>query len=418
MKLLFLVLDGAPDGFKGESCLEKAIKPNLDGLASESLCGLMYTVGSGYAPESDVAVMSILGYNPHSHYTGRGPIEAVGAGLEFRDGWLALRANFATVDESFKIIDRRAGRDIRPEEAKELASLIDGMRIDECEVRIKATIGHRAVVVFRCEEKLCGEISNTDPAYERVGRISTSRKEYIPFVAICKPLLDDERAKLSAKLVNEFTRRCYEILDSSEVNERRRAEGRLAANILLMRDAGSELPKVEPINKKFRRSFGFIAEMPVEKGIARVLDMSAWEVPSPTGNLEEDLPSRAEATLALMETVDVAYVHLKGPDIYGHDGDLEGKIKSIELIDSLYVGPVMEKLEGSAVLVTSDHSTPWYLRSHSDDPVPTILRIPGMRGDLSTKFSEKSCKNGSLGIIDHGWMLLPMVFKKLEMKEG
>lgn len=408
------MLDGAPDGFTERSSLRITRKPNIDEITRRSSCGLMYTVGKGYAPESDSAVISILGYDPDKYYTGRGPIEAVGSGISLNGFFLALRANFATVDpKSMRIIDRRAGRDLSSEEARELASALDGMEIDGFRITVRASVGHRAVVVIESDVQLSDEISNTDPAYDKVGHISVAKKDFSPYVAECRPLSGEEGAKLSAKIVNLFTRRAVEILDKHEVNLKRRKEGRLPANALLMRDAGNKLPKFEEINKKFGRSFGAIAEMPVEIGICKLIGMREKKVPPPTGDLEKDLPSRLSATLELLKEVDVSYVHLKGPDVYGHDGDLAGKVRSIELIDSIFVDGIMEEIEEIAVLITSDHATPWTLKAHSDDPVPVALRIPGENGDGINCFCEKDCLRGSLGIIDHGWMLLPMIMRRI-----
>ncbi|MGC8933013.1 MAG: alkaline phosphatase family protein [Candidatus Methanodesulfokora sp.] len=414
MKLLYLVLDGASDGLIERSSLRIARKPNIDEITKRSACGLMYTVGKGYAPESDSAVISILGYDPERYYTGRGPIEAVGSGISLKGFFLALRANFATVDpKTMRIIDRRAGRDLSSEEARELASALDGMEIDGFKITVKASVGHRAVVVIESDVQLSDEISNTDPAYDKVGHISVAKKDFSPYVAECKPLSDKEDARISAKIVNLFTRRAVEILDKHEVNVKRKKEGKLPANALLMRDAGNKLPEFEQIKSKFGRSFGAIAEMPVEIGICKLMGMKEKKVPPPTGDLERDLPSRLSATLELLKEVDVSYVHLKGPDVYGHDGDLAGKVRSIELIDSIFVEGIIREIEEIAVLITSDHATPWTLKAHSDDPVPVALRIPGEKGDGINCFCEKECSRGSLGIIDHGWMLLPMIMRRM-----
>ncbi|RLE70693.1 MAG: phosphonopyruvate decarboxylase, partial [Thermoprotei archaeon] len=144
--------------------------------------------------------------------------------------------------------------------------------------------------------------------------------------------------------------------------------------------------------------------------------MAVAEVPPPTQNKEKDYRQRLETTLELMEKYDVVYVHLKGPDEPGHDGNLEGKVKAIELIDRYYVSSLLDKidLDETALLVTSDHSTPWTLKAHSDDPVPVIFYRPGIKSDGIKRFSEKACANGSLGIIEHGWQLLPRVIEELK----
>ncbi len=419
MKLLYLVLDGAPDSVKDEkTCLEVASKPGLDRIAEMGVCGVMYPVGEGIAPESDSAVFSILGYDPHKFYTGRGPIEALGAGLEIKEGYeVAFRANFATVEgTSRKLIDRRVGRDLPTEDAHELAKALDGMELGIYEgyARVVATVGHRAVVIIGSRKyKLSDNVSNTDPAYARMGKISVARKDFKMVIEECRPLDDTEEARRTAELANVFTEKAIRVLNNHPINARREREGRLKANAMLLRDAGGSLPRVEPISKRFGRSFGAIAEMPVELGIARLLKMKVDQVPPPTPDKRHDYRIRLEATLDLLKRVDVAYVHLKGPDEPGHDGDFERKVKSIEAIDEYYVRPLLDRLdlENTAILVTSDHATPVSLKAHSGDPVPVLLYVPGMEGDNVKVYTEKACLKGSLGVIERGWQLLPRVFE-------
>ncbi|RLF01247.1 MAG: phosphonopyruvate decarboxylase [Thermoprotei archaeon] len=423
MKLIYLVLDGASDGLIEKTALKAAYKPGLDSIAPKSLCGLMYTIGKGIAPESDSAVLSILGYDPHKYYTGRGPLEALGAGMRIREGYeVAFRANFATVDpQTMRIIDRRCGRDLRSEEAKELAEALDGMDLGTYDgyVRVKATIGHRAVVIIGSRSlNLSGNVSNTDPAYVKKGLISVAAKSYEMKVSKCEPLDDTPEASRTARLTNIFTRKAIQILDEHPLNLRREREGRLKANAVLLRDSGDRLPRVEPIGTKFNRSFSAIVEMPVEKGIARLLEMRVAEAPPPTGVRAKDYAIRLEATLRLLKENDVVYVHLKGPDEPGHDGDFQGKVKALEDIDKYLVIPLLGRidLDSTAILVTSDHSTPWTLRTHSDAPVPVLLYVPGVKGDGFNKFCEENCAKGSLGLIEHGWLLLPKVFEVMKEK--
>ena len=152
IKLLYIVLDGAADGLNApKRTLEEANKPNIDSLARNALCGALYTIGKGIAPESDMAVMSLLGYNPFKYYTGRGVIEAIGSDMDFKDGWVAFRANFATIDvKTKKLIDRRVKRSLTSKEAKELASALDNMKLNDGGLaQFKATIGHRGVLILK-----------------------------------------------------------------------------------------------------------------------------------------------------------------------------------------------------------------------------------------------------------------------------
>ncbi len=418
VRLLYLVLDGAADRpVNGkETPLAAADKPGLDTLARNALCGIMWTIGKGIAPESDAAVMSLLGYDPEKYYTGRGPLEALGAGLSFREGKeVAFRANFATIDEkTLEIIDRRVGRSLTSSEAKELAKALDGIKLlEDGYARVRATVGHRAVVVIGSHShRLSAMVSNTDPAYERKGLVSVAVPNPSRKIRKCRPLEDSMEARITCRLVDEFTIKSIEILSRHPVNTRREKEGKLKANVVLLRDAGDKLPKLEPIASRYGfSSAAAIVEMPVERGIALAAGMKIYEVPPPTGNLENDLPLRLEETLKALNENDLVYVHLKGPDEPGHDGDFERKKKSIELIDKYFVTPLIESVDLSnvAILVTSDHATPWSAKTHTDDPVPFMLSHPSISSGPS-RFSEKSCAShtGSI-VIEHGWKLLETI---------
>ena len=421
MKLLYLVLDGMADSLKDPvTTLEKAYKPGLDFIAEKGVCGLMYVIGEGVAPESDAAVISLLGYDPHKVYTGRGPLEALGAGLSFREGYeVAFRANFATVEpETLRLIDRRVKRSLSSEEAKELAKAVDNMDLGKYGgyARVKATVGHRAVVIIGSREhKLSPMVENSDPAYYRKGLISVATKSYKPYIKEITPLEDTEKARVTAELANIFTRKAIEILDKHPINEERRRKGMLPANAILLRDAGGELPKATPLPEKYSAKFALVAEMPVELGIGRAFGAHVREVPPPTGNPEEDYRLRLKVTLELLKEYDIVYVHLKGPDEPGHDGNMELKKRRIEEIDKYFVQPFLkEKPDNVAILVTADHATPPSAKTHTDDPVPLALYSPNITPDTVSKLTEKECSKGKLGVFKHGWEMLPTILKMIK----
>lgn len=426
MKIVYIVLDGAGDGFQTEKkSLSLAHKPAIDNLARTSVCGLVYTVGRGIAPESDVAVLSLLGYDPDKYYTGRGPLEALGAGIRFNKGQLALRANYATIDPATKrIIDRRAGRSVTTEEARLLAEAIDGMELDGGRARalFRATIGHRGVLVIKHDEiTLSADISNTDPAYERVGRISHARTSYEPYVQEARPLADTVNARKAAELVNEFTWKAVEILDKHPVNEDRRRRGLMPANAVLLRDAGDRLPEAEPFPKKYGLNMASIVEMVVERGIALALGLANIELGVDPQTVDKPVLLRREAELALqgLREYDGVYVHLKGPDEPGHDGDLEAKIKAIEEIDKYFMQPLIDEanMEELLFIITSDHPTPWHMKSHSGEPVPLMISHPRLNTGRDS-YSEDSCKDGELGVLEKGYLIIPTALHYLEKLQG
>lgn len=423
LKLIYLVLDGAAgDPSLGTTAYLSASKPNLDYLARNGRCGLVYTIGQGIPPESDAAVLSLLSYDPEIDYPGRGPIEALGVGLSLEEGKeVAFRGNFATVDPILKVIlDRRAGRVFTPYEAKELARAIDGMKLREGYVRVKESVGHRVVVVIGSEKhKLGDQVGNTDPGYLRKGKISVSASKFDNRVSPCIPMTSREEDKITCELVNEFTERAIGVLDRHPINLMRKSQGLPPANAILLRDGGGRNPNLKALSSKFTGlSFTALVEMPVEIGIARAARMNVEVLPPPgSSRRDEEYRLRAEKTINAIERSDVVYVHLKGPDEPGHDGNLKLKAKIIEEIDKFFIKELLERISWSntAVLVTSDHATPCQLKSHSDAPVPFLLYHLDIKPDRLKSFDEVECRKGSFGVIEKGSQLLPMILKELQM---
>ena len=323
--MIYVLLDGVGDlphpDLKNTTPLDYANTPNLDKMTRNGVMGEVISVGKGIAPESDIAVFNMLGYKfQHSEYAGRGVIEAIGTGIDFKDGDLALRGNFATLDDSGIIVDRRAGRKIEKEDALEVSKEIEKkIKFSEpgATVVVVPTIGHRVVVRIRCEGKqLSSEISNTDPAYSRVDGMGIAKAvgDYLK-IERCLPLNQLPNSELTAKLVNEFTEQSLIILRNSETNKRRKSQGKKLLNSILLRDAGNHYPKVVPINDLYSMKFSCIVDMPVEIGISEVLKMRTFSA----GGLT-DYEEKARIAAKAMETENAIYVHLKGPDEFGHDG--------------------------------------------------------------------------------------------------
>lgn len=415
--ILYVLLDGLGDlpvsSFGGLTPLEAAEKPNMDALAKKGISGSVYTVGKGIAPESDVAVISMLGYDPLTTYTGRGPIEVFGSGMVMDNGDLAVRCNFATVDENMNIIDRRVGRSLSSEEARILAAFINenvSLKSHAATFEFKSTIGHRAVLLIKSEEgPLSGNITNTDPAYKKVGGLGLAHANFENKLMACEPLDNSEEARRSADLLEEFTKKSHAALKSHPINLARSKEGKPPANVILSRDAGSKLPNFQPVKEKYGREFASMVEMPVERGIALLCGMDLVELPAPTGDYALDYRKRAELANELVEIYGGVYVHIKGPDEPAHDGDCEGKKRAIELIDKHFFGNLKLDLSRTVLVVTSDHSTPCTLRAHSEDPVPLIVSGAGIASDGTEGFGERFCAKGSLGTLI-GQEVLPRVF--------
>ena len=404
--MIYVLLDGVGDlphpDLGGKTPLEAANTPTLDKIAKNGVIGEVISVGKGIAPESDIAVFNMLGYKfHHSDYAGRGVIEAIGVGIDFKDGDLALRGNFSTLNEERVIIDRRAGRQIEKEDANGIAKEIEKkikFSYPNSSVVVAPTIGHRVTVRIRTNGmKLSSEITNTDPAYARVAGMGVA-KAVGDFMKIekCLPLDKEENSKITADLVNEFTEQSLKIMKESEINQKRVDKNKKELSCILLRDAGNKYPKVIPINEKYSMKFSCIVDMPVELGISDVLKMQAFEA----GGLT-DYEEKARVAAKAMETQNAIYVHLKGPDEFGHDGDAIGKMKNIEEIDNRFFKTLLENIDSDkvAIVISADHSTPCINKGHSDDPVPVVVSGNFIKNDGTTRMTEEQAKKGSIGLL-------------------
>jgi 2,3-bisphosphoglycerate-independent phosphoglycerate mutase len=417
-KLLYVCLDGLGDDpnpdLDGRTPLEAADTPHLDALAERGRTGTVITVGEGIAPESDIAVFAILGYDPREEHPGRGVVEAVGTGMEFHDGDLAFRINFATADWP-EILDRRVGRDLSSEESRELAAEVnEKLHLPGATFELKATVEHRGVLVMHSEDgPLSSNVTNTDPAYAKEGHLGVALEHFENEVVHCDPLDDSEEAKRAAVLTNAFVEESHWIMDTSTVNEVRRIEGKLPGNLILTRDGGDKLPALQPIEERFGMEWGCFVEMPVERGIALMLGMSPVDVPRLTH--DERYAEWAQLASAALADYQALYIHLKGPDVPAHDGRAEDKKKIIETIDLAFFGEVLPRLDmrNTVIAVTADHSTSCVRSAHTADPVPLLVSGAGVQADGSRSFGEREAETGSIGLLA-GVQIVPTLVKVME----
>lgn len=424
MKLIYVAIDGMGDlpikALGNKTPLEAAETPNMDVLAKNGKTGLMYSVKKGVAPESDAAVISLLGYDPFKYSTGRGVIEAVGAGLKMEDGDLALRCNFATLGQGKTIIDRRVARSLTTEQASELSKAAnEEVKLESypATFEFRNTQGHRAVLLIKSKGKpLSSNVTNSDPAYTTVNGIGVAQTNVEMVLKICEPTDNTEEAKISAALLNEFVDKTHKVWDNHPVNVKRAAEGKLKANVVLTRDAGHLLPKFFNINKRYHVDFAALVDMHAERGIAQLAGMDSMLLPQPSGSLKKDCEARVKALLDILPEHDCFYIHLKGPDEPGHDGNCTLKTQIISAIDKYFFGPLIKQisLEENLICITADHATPCSLKVHSDTPVPVLISGDEVDDGKTCKFSEKECAMGSLGVLDRGWELLPKLMELLK----
>ncbi len=403
-KALMIILDGCGDrkipSLAGRTPLEVARTPNLDSLAEKGMCGLMYVIAPGIPPGSDTAHLALFGYDPYETYTGRGAFEALGANIELSPHDVAFRANFATVDENWKIIDRRAGRTLTDEEGRELAEAVNSelKKVFGDKVFLVHTVEHRGVLVIR-GPGVSRHVSNTDP-HEIGVRVEK-----------CVPLDDSPEAKRTAEIVNKFTEISYKVLKDHPVNKRRVKEGKLPANIVLVRGAGT-LPRIEPIGKVYGLKAACIAGVALIKGVAKAVGMDVYTAPGLRGTAQDTYDAAFDLARELLfeKGYDLVVLHVKGTDAASHDFNPELKIKVIEEVDKA-LGKFLEKVDLSQlyIVVTADHATPCMIGDHRGDPVPLLFYGPDIVPDSAKRFCERECaEKGALKGL-RGRDLIPMI---------
>jgi 2,3-bisphosphoglycerate-independent phosphoglycerate mutase len=417
--ILYVCLDGLGDDpnpvLDGRTPLEAADTPNLDALAGRGRTGTVVTVGPNIAPESDIGVFGILGYDPTEEHPGRGVLEAIGIGMHFDDGDLAYRVNFATAEGS-EIVDRRVDRDLSSDEAHALAAEVnEGLRLPGATFELAATVEHRGALVIRSTEgPLSANVTNTDPAYRREGHLGVALESFEPVVARARPLDDSPQAARAAELTNAFVEGAARILDASPVNVERRSRGSLPGNLILTRDAGDRRPRLQPISDRFGWGWGCFVEMPVERGIALALGMDAVDAPRLDARgfgaaAEDAYAVWADLAADALGAYQALYVHIKGPDVPAHDGRAEDKRDVIAAIDRAFFGEVLPRLQDRTVVgVLADHATSCVRKAHTADAVPMLLAGGPFTPDGSTSYGERACADGSLGEL-RGVEVLPTI---------
>jgi 2,3-bisphosphoglycerate-independent phosphoglycerate mutase len=409
MKGVLVVIGGLGDRrckqFGGRTPLEVAEKVNLDYMAKKGKLGLLYPVNKETAPESDTAVVCILGNEPF--LSSSGVFEAIGAGIKLERGDLALRTNFGTLKakkselEKGKIIDRRAGRTLTTKEAEVLGQEINKIYLPR-KFLFKPTIQHRGVLVMR--GGFSDNITNTDPAYHIKGKFVEHHNFRFSF-----PLDDDENSQYTSNIINELIEQSFNKLEEHPINKEREAKGLLPANILLTRDAGIKIPELKKM-----KGWMAIQYMPLEIGICKVAGMEVFSFPYPEmkdfdvyENIHNALDKAIKFSINTLKKnhkqFHYAYIHFKETDIPGLDNKPHEKKTMIEKIDKKFFSFLRKFAEKNdiKVAVTSDHSTPCSVKSISSDPVP-ILLFGGKGQDKTEKdecvvFNEIEARKGSLG---------------------
>ena len=362
-KIVLLVIDGLgglPDPRTGKTELETAKKPNLDQLATRGICGLIDPVSPGITPGSTPAHLALFGYDPVSCNIGRGVVEAMGIDFSLEPKDIAARGNFCTVDKNELVTDRRAGR-ISTEKCAELCRLLDGLMIEGVKIFVQSVKEHRFIAVFR-GEGLAPELSDSDPQQVGVAPRAITAQQAI--------------ARKTANIANEFIAQARTILAKHH-----------PANMVLLRGF-SRRPHLPTMSKIYKLKPAAIAGYPMYRGLARLVGMQVLET---SASIKEEFAALKQNYAGY----DFFFLHIKGTDSAGEDGDFERKVRLIEEVDKAL--PSLTSLEPDVIVVTGDHSTPAWLKGHSWHPVPILLYSKWCRPDRVGEFSESACIFGGLG---------------------
>jgi len=375
--IFFILVDGLGDLVRERTPLREAIKPNISSILSKSIVAKFLPLNknswpkSGYASVSQYANLSILGYNVKKLYIKRGVIEAIGSDLEYKNGWLAIRVDFGTVDNNLIVIDRRAQRNMFG--VDKLVEDFNKIKFDVPFV-LKRTYGHRGVLILK--EKLSDEITNSDPL--EVGKR----------VNIIMPTSKKPSAKKSAQLVQKILERFYFFAKNHKINEERKKRGLLEVNYLLTREAGNKLPKLQNFFKKFKFKNGVvIAENGVIKGTCKLAGFDTINVEEM--ELENQMEFIFRKAIEARKKYQIVYMHVKGADEAGHDKNCERKKEVIEMLDK-YIGFLLNNVnfENSALVITGDHITDCNTGKHEFGYVPILIYSEKIKKGNAKNFSE------------------------------
>lgn len=369
-KIVFLVMDGLgglPLQSGGLTELETAKTPNLDALAAHSECGCAMPIGPGITPGSGPGHLALFGYDPLRFIIGRGVLEALGIDFDLGPDDVAGRGNFCTIDDQGRVSDRRAGR-IDTETCVRLTALLrDKIKLPGVDFFVEPVKEHRFVLVLRAKG-LAGDLSESDPQ-----QVGTPPLTIHPLASAS----DHAASQRTAELLNEFSAQARHILS-----------GEPAANMVLLRGLDKR-PSIPTMGDVYGLRSAAIAVYPMYRGLAKLVGMTALP-----GGVK--LADEFDALEKYWKSYDFFYLHFKYTDSRGEDGDFAAKVAMVEEFDRFV--PRVMALQPEVVVVTGDHSTPSLLKGHSWHPVPTLLHSRFCRCDGTTKFGERACARGALGV--------------------
>jgi len=401
-KYLVVVGDGMPDyplaELKGKTPLQAAVTPNLDRLSQKGTLGLVRTVPPGFPPGSDVANMSIFGYDPALHFTGRAPLEAASMGVKLAPGDVAFRCNLLTIllreGQSF-MEDFSAGH-ISTEEAKEIIADIERV-LGNQDFNFYPGVSYRHLLVWRNGGRSLS--LKTTPPHDITGK---NIAEHLP------------RGEGEEEILG-LMEGARKVLQNHPINRARQQAGKKPANAIWLWGQG-RAPLLFPITKRFGLKGSVISAVDLMKGIGFYAGLEVVNVPGATGYLDTNYAGKAEYALREISKKDFVYVHVEAPDEASHNGNLKDKIQAIEDFDGKIVGPILRGLEGCEdfrLMVLSDHPTPLLLKTHSSEPVPFVIfsSQDGRKAPRKDRSFDEISAQGTGLFVERGYELLEKFIK-------
>ncbi len=381
MKFVVILGDGMADlplaALQGRTPLQAAKIPNMDRVSRLGRNGLAKTVPEGFPPGSDVANLSVMGYEPQKYYTGRAPLEAAAMGVRLARDDIAFRCNFVTVEEGI-MKDYSAGH-ISSQEGRELIEALKPLMPAQ---RLYAGVSYRNLLVLKVGAKaIC------TPPHDIADR---PIQGYLP-------------RGPDAKLLVDLMEKAKPILASHPVNLRRIAEGKRPANMIWLWGQGPA-PAMPTFQEKYGLRGAMISAVDLLKGIGTYAGLEVIDVPGATGTIDTNYEGKVQAAFEALAHLDFVYLHIEAPDEAAHEGDLKQKIRAIEIFDQRVVGPIIQGLRRSGedwrVLLLPDHATPISIKTHSRDPVPFAIMGKGISPDSVQRFNEEEAKRGGYGMVE------------------
>ena len=389
MKHVLIIPDGFADRplevLKGRTPIEAARTPAMDTLAREGEVGLALNIPKGLDAGSDVACMSLLGYDPLRYHTGRAPLEAVSLGVDLAENEVAFRANLVTVAEGV-MVDYSAGHI----KSREATVLVQSLReaLEGLPAKLHAGVSYRNLLVTDLAETAG---ARTVPPHDITGQLVEPNLPSGP----------------GSDLLREVMARSAKALAGHEVNEVRLSLGENTANMLWLWGGGRR-PRLEPFAERYGLSGAMISAVDLLRSLGMLMGFDILKVPGATGYLDTDYAAKGEYACKALEDHDLVVVHVEAPDEASHGGKALEKLKSLERIDQDVVAPIAELADrrgDTRIMVAADHATPIEVRTHTAEPVPFLLWGPGFAPNGAAAFSEAAAKKTKL-VEKQGWKLM------------